>query len=154
MTLIIALIVMAYIMFFFEIILPGGVLAVLGLLTLTAAAALTMQDYGVFAAFGVFVGSIMLAVVLFFLEIKLLEKSPIGGQFKLMTKIEGSSLKKQGDETLIGEEGDTVTPLNPSGRILINNKNYLAKSQSGWLEAGERVKVVESNVFHLIVTKV
>lgn len=153
MTTIVALIVFALVLLFLEIVIPGGVLAVVASLLILVASIVTWQQYGVFPAFLVFLGSAILALFCFFLEIQLLSKTRLGSWIRHTGTIEGSSLKAADDPELPGSEGDVVVPLRPVGRVKVGERIYDARSESGWLEIGDRVQVIRANSFSLIVKK-
>jgi membrane-bound serine protease (ClpP class) len=147
MTVIITLIAIALALLFLEIFLPGGLLAVLAVGFLLAASIFTLIDYGVATALAVLVGSSVLACIMFFIEIRVIEKSPFGKHIQLRGRIEGASLSKPDITSLEGKVGRAITRLNPSGRISIDGKSILARADDGWIEKDEAVEVVDSDVF-------
>jgi membrane-bound serine protease (ClpP class) len=153
MSTIIALLVFALVMFFAEIFLPGGFLAAIGGLLILAAAVFAYDGYGVFFAAVILLGGGALGVVLFFAEIKLLSKSPMGQQLRLENQI-SERLNPKSSDDLIGKQGVTLTTLAPTGRVQIDGKVYTAASQGGLVEKGEPISVVRSETFKLIVTKI
>jgi membrane-bound serine protease (ClpP class) len=56
-------------------------------------------------------------------------------------------------ETLVGETGVAHTVLRPSGRVMIKNKLYDAKSEYGLIEKGEAVKVIRYETGQVYVVK-
>ncbi|MCD6407767.1 nodulation protein NfeD, partial [bacterium] len=59
-----------------------------------------------------------------------------------------------GKEGLIGEEGKTVSDLSPEGTVFIHGEYWKARSKSGEIPKGKRVKVVEIKNLILIVEEV
>lgn len=55
---------------------------------------------------------------------------------------------------LIGKEGIAVTMLRPSGKVQIENDIYDAKTEMGYVDKGEKIKVLRSESAQLYVKKV
>jgi membrane-bound serine protease (ClpP class) len=55
------------------------------------------------------------------------------------------------DKELIGKEGVADTDLKPSGKILLEDKEYQAVSEMGYINKGTPVKVLRGEGAHLIV---
>lgn len=153
MSTIIALLFFALVMFFAEIFLPGGFLAAIGGLLILVAAAFAYDGYGVFLAAVILLGGGALGVVMFFVEIKLLAKSPMGKQLRLENQI-SERLNPRSSDDIVGKQGVTLTTLAPTGRVKIEGIVYTAASLGGLVEKGEPVSVVRSETFKLIVTKI
>jgi membrane-bound serine protease (ClpP class) len=45
------------------------------------------------------------------------------------------------EKSFIGAEGITITPLNPSGKVMIDNEIYVAIAEYGYIEKGVNIKV-------------
>lgn len=69
----------------------------------------------------------------------------------LDTKIEGKSSSSLEGEITIGDKGETVTRLNPYGKIAINGKFYEAKSTSSYIDPKVKIEVKKIDGSHLIV---
>ena len=138
---------------FLELLLPGGVLGVLAALFLLIATWLGFADYGFFGGMTVFFGTLVTLVILTFVEFKLMAKTPYGRKFFLDTFVEGRSNKALAEDSIIGKKGIALTRLNPSGKVLINQKNYEAHSQDGFIENGHEIAVVAQDNFKLTVKK-
>ena len=54
---------------------------------------------------------------------------------------------------MIGEIGKAITDLRPSGKIQINEKIYDAKSEMGFLEKNQMIKVIRYETGQLYVIK-
>ncbi len=152
MELIIGLILIAFALFFLEIFLPGGLLAIVGGMLLLAASWLTFDAYGIIPAALMLFATMVLGIVMFFVEVRLLTRSPLGKQFRLDSQITASVNPKE-DDRIVGMSGVTLTTLAPSGKVQIEHKVYQASSQEGYLEKGTPITVVRSETFKLIVAK-
>ena len=138
---------------FLELLLPGGILGVLAAICLLIATWLGFDSYGFFGGITVFLGTLVALAVLSFIEFKLMAKTSYGKMFFLNTSVDGHSNKAQADDSIVGKEGTALTRLNPSGRVLINGKNYEAYSQDGFIENGHDIAVVAQDNFKLTVKK-
>ena len=153
MTMLILFIVATLVLTFLELILPGGVLGVLAAISLLIATWFGFEGYGFFGGILVFFGTLVALVILSFIEIKLLVKTPYGRKFFLDASVEGHSNKAQAEDSIIGKAGIALTRLNPSGKVLIQNKNYEAHSQDGFIKNGHEIEVVAQDNFKLTVKK-
>ncbi len=52
-----------------------------------------------------------------------------------------------------GERGRTITPMYPSGKVLIDGVEYNARFKSGCADSGDEVIVIGLDAFGLIVDK-
>lgn len=153
MSLIIGLIITAFILFFFEIFVPGGVLAVMGGIMLLASSVLAYSEIGPAWAILIFISGLVGALVLFFLEIRFISRSRLGRQLALQSTI-SAQLNPREDEKLVGMEGVTLTILAPSGKVQIGDRPYTAAVQGGFLEKGVPVRVLRTETFKLIVERI
>jgi len=154
MTLILILILVALILTFFEVILPGGILGLIALGCVIFATILGYNEYGVVGALCVLVCSFIAIITLIFIEFKLLAKSKFGNGFFLNKSITGHSNQDVTPENILNKEGITITRLNPSGKILIEGESYAASSQDGYIEADQPIKVVSKDNFKFIIKKI
>jgi membrane-bound ClpP family serine protease len=152
MSLIIGLIITAFVLFFFEIFLPGGVLAVMGGIMLLAGSVLAYQELGPAWAILIFCAGLVGALGMFFLEIRFISRSRFGKQLALQSTI-SAKLNPLDDEKLVGMEGVTLTILAPSGKVEIEGRPYTAKSEEGFLEKGVPVRVLRTETFKIIVER-
>ena len=150
---IVALLVIALLLFFFEIFLPGGILAVIGAVLVLIAAVLAYSDFGMAVSMLIVCGSAILGIGLFFLEIKLLQSTRFGRQLKLESTIAGTSNQPLADESVVGQKGTALTTMNPSGKVDIGGLTFTASTISGFLEKGTPVEVLRIDQFKLIVKK-
>jgi len=152
MTLMIGLIATAFVLFFFEIFVPGGVLAMLGGVALLAASVVAYNEHGLIWAVMIFFAGMVGALVMFFVEIRVLAHSRLGRQLSLQSTI-AARLNPKPDDKLVGQEGVTLTTLAPSGRVQIAGQVYTASAEDGFLEKGAPVRVLRNETFNLIVQR-
>ncbi len=153
MSTIIVLIVIAILLFSFEIIIPGGILGVIGVVFLLIAYG---YAYATFAAPGLIITiicSLVASVVIIYIELKIFPETKLGKIFILKNSNKETSMKQQADDTIVGKTGVVLTTMSPSGLVEINGKQYESFSQSGLLEEGTEVEVASQDNFRLIVRK-
>ena len=153
MSLIITLMAIALVLFFFEIIVPGGILAVIGGILMIIACAVAYSELGPLSSLITFFIALGLSIGMLILEIIILPKTSLGKKFFLKTAVEGSSNIPQTEENIIGKSGESLTKMAPTGKILIEGKEYEATSNSGLLEEGTAVEVVNYDNYKVIVKK-
>lgn len=134
----------------FEVIVPGGVLGVLGGIALFGGVAMSFYDYGMTGGLIAFALALGLAGVVIWLEFVLLPKTALGRRMFLKSAVTGTT--KAATKNLTGHTGKTVTALAPSGYVLIDGEQHEAFSRAGFLDAGVPVKVIGTDNFRLIVT--
>lgn len=150
---IIGLVLIGLIFIAFEVFMPGVVLGILGGLSLLGASIVAYYEYGPGWGAAVFLGSIILIGLLLLCELVILPKTKLGKKFLLKTAVEAKSTDILGNEKIIGREGETVTELAPSGKILVDGVIYEGFSQEGLIRKGEKIKVVNRDNFRIIVIK-
>lgn len=153
MSMIIGCILAALVLAFVEVLLPGGVLGVLAALCVLAATWFGFDVYGPLAAIVVFCGTLIGMAVLLLIEFKWLLKTSIGQHLLLKTSVVGHTRKPPAENSMVGHEGIALTRLNPSGRVVIQGKNYDACSQDGYIQRNQPVVVVAQDTFKLIIKK-
>lgn len=152
MSLMVGLIIIAFALFFFEIFLPGGILAVIGAVLLLIASVLAYDELGFSWALAIFLAGPLGALAMFFIEIKFISKTRFGNQLALKSTI-AAQLNPRADEKLVGEEGVTLTILAPSGKVRIDGSIYTASAEDGLIEKGVAVRVLRTETFKLIVER-
>ncbi len=55
---------------------------------------------------------------------------------------------------LVGKEGEAYTVLRPSGKVFVDGKIYDAKSEFGYLNKGDKIKVIRYETGQLYVVKI
>lgn len=134
-----------------EFFLPGGVLAVLGALSLIGSVAFFSFQVEFFG--WVFAYALLLMVLsgfVCYLAIEHIRRSGKRNAFFLGRDQEGFSVDKL-DESLVGKEGIVVTELKPAGHIRVEGEVYQALSQGGFVERGETVEVLQVKGSHVVV---
>ncbi len=150
---VIGLILLAAVLISFEIIIPGAVLGFLGLLVFFSACVVAAVQFGpVHGVFTFLIGGIFLGVLLF-LEFKWLPRTSMGKQLFLSKSVRGKANEGLSGD-LIGKTGEALTPLRPSGMVLLDGIQYEATSKDGFIQTGERLKVVGKDNFRVVVIRI
>lgn len=154
MSSVIGLIIAALVLVFFEVILPGGILGVIAALCVILATWIAGAQSGVGAAVLTFLSASAAIGLLVFIEFKLLARTSLGSAFFLKSSVTGHSNQVPAAESVIGQEGITLTRLNPSGKVAIKGQSYEAYSQDGYIDADQPVRVASQDSFKLIIKKI
>ncbi len=135
---VIGLLVLGYIMLLLEVFLPGGVLGVLGLVSV---------GWGCFKAFsmGTYWGSAALgaSILVAFVVVKLFLRSRTAKNLVLDQQNPDWQAPDSGLVALVGKAGRTITPLRPAGLAEIDEQRMDVVADSEFIDAGVLVRVCE-----------
>jgi membrane-bound ClpP family serine protease len=149
LTAIIFLIILGIILFYIEfLIIPGVTIA-----GIAGAILVIVGVYFGYKEYGVPVGHYILgatAIVSIF-SIVIMLRSNTWEKIALNSKIEGKSSTSLDAEVNLGDKGETVTRLNPYGKVMIENKLYEAKSSNSFIDPKTKIEVKKIDGSHLIV---
>jgi membrane-bound ClpP family serine protease len=141
MTLIVILFVAGVLLIAAEVILPGGIIGLAGGGALVGGIVVAYGEYGASGAFIAAAVAVVLVVAALIVELFLRDS------------IDSSSSYSKGDDSMIGSEGETITPLGPTGFVRIDGRKLEAASRSGFIDKHERIKVTGRDNFRIIVSK-
>jgi len=146
---IIFLIILGIILFYVEfLIIPGVTIAgIAGAICIIVGIYFGYKEYG--APEGHYILGLTAVAAVFSVFIML--RSNTWKNIALNTKIDGKTSSSLESEVNIDETGETVTRLNPYGKVLINNKLYVAKSFSSYIDPKVKIEVKKIDGSHLIV---
>lgn len=153
MSTIIALIVAALVLVFFEVILPGGILGLIAGICIIVAAWVAGAEYGAGGAILTLLASALAVGLLVYIEFKVIARTSLGNAFFLKSSVTGHSNRAQAEPSVVGQEGVAITRLNPSGKVAISGETYQAHSQDGYIEVDTAIRVVDQDNFKLIIKK-
>ena len=100
----------------------------------------------------VFSGMLLSFISILYLSSRIGEK----GMFRkvaLVADLETSGSVDRNDFNIVGQTGEAMTDLRPSGKVIINNEVYDAISKQGFIEIGSSVTVVKFENMQLYVEK-
>lgn len=138
----------------FEFYLPGGVLGVLGGISILTGMILFVSQTTSFLAIILFIAGVAVALVLLirFALWRIVNAKPQNSIYSNANQ-EGY-LASTYDETAIGKEGIVLADLKPGGYILVEGRKQPAISISGYIVKGESVSVIGGQEQSLMVKKV
>ena len=152
MTIIILLFTLGLVLLAIEVMIPGGILGIMGGALLFAGCVASFVQLGTTEgtiAIGV---TILAAALVFFIQFKILPKTKFGKSFFLEESISGTSSSFKNDaRDLVGKMAMSVTVLSPSGYVTIDGTRYEAFSQSGQIPKDTELLVTAANSFQLTV---
>jgi membrane-bound ClpP family serine protease len=154
MTGIILLFALALVLFFFEVFVPGGVLGILGGVLMAIGCGIAFYEFGVNGGAIASVLALALVGLTLYIELVLLPKTRFGKKLFLDAAVSATSQPPPAQPTdVVGQTGEALTTLAPSGVVLIGGRKYEASSQSGLLPKGAAIKVTGLDNFRLLVSK-
>jgi membrane-bound serine protease (ClpP class) len=151
-TMAITLLVAGLLLMAAEIILPGGVPGTIGAICLLVFSGQVWAQHGATWGLASIVGTMLVGLVLFFLEVRLMRKGPLARWFFLDAKTPPTSSQSSGG-IAPGTEGVAATRLNPSGLVLVQGRSLEAISRDGLIEEGAAVVVVGDDPFRIAVRR-
>lgn len=127
-----------------EIVVPGGVVGVLGLVCLSVAVVLTLTSEEVADAGGwvqpVLIGGIVIATLGgVFGFMRLMRTKAMSMKTSLQTTIPRT---EAGRVDLIGMRGTVLTELKPQGRVEVDGRRMPGRSERGIIPAGTEIEVI------------
>lgn len=138
-----------------EIVAPGGILGILGGLSLLAGSGLAFLEFGPeggLIATGV---AAVLGAIVLYLQFVYMPKSKFIKALSMTGTVAGRSQPELADASkIVGAEGTTLTMLSPSGYVSVDGTRFEAHSQRGQIDEGTKVRVVGVDTFRLIVTPI
>ncbi|MCG8599884.1 MAG: NfeD family protein [Verrucomicrobiales bacterium] len=142
MTLILLLSIIGIVAILAELVLPGGILGVIGIGLLVAAVVVTFAKFGATAGI---VASVLLLIFCFVVLgwwMKYFHRLPLTRKLILQNESGEEDEKKEERNSLLGKSGTTLTDLMPSGRVKIDGQKIDVIAESGSIGVGVDVTVV------------
>lgn len=154
MTAIVLLFSLGIVLLTLEVVVPGGVLGVIGGIAMLGGCAIAFYEYGVDGGvLAVLVALGCLAVGLY-VEFRILPKTRYGKKLFLNQAVDAKSQPLPAEASaVVGKLAEAVTMMAPSGYISLDGRRYEAFSQSGLIAKGATVRVVAVDNFRLIVAQ-
>jgi membrane-bound ClpP family serine protease len=154
MTTVVLLFSLGIVLLVLEVVLPGGIVGVIGGFAMLGGCAVA------FSRFGVQGGGVATVVALaglglaLYIEFSLLPKTRFGKKLFLHQTVDAKSQPSPADAAqIVGQAGETLTTLAPTGYVLVDGRRYEARSEAGLIVKGAAVRVVGVDSFHLIVAQ-
>jgi len=143
MTLIIFLIILGIILFLIEFLLVPGitVAGIGGAILMIGGVIMAYHFHGTAAGNYTLIGT----AVASFITIYFVLKTKTWNRIMLKTSIDGkvNVVERENPNVKVGDIGETVTRLNPMGRVLVNGENFEGKSEDVFIDQQSKVEVTK-----------
>lgn len=143
MTLIIFLILLGIVLFLIEFLLVPGitVAGIGGAILMVGGVIMAYHYHGTAAGNYTLIGT----AVASFITIYFVLKSKTWDRIMLKTTIEGkvNVVEKEMPNVKVGDVGETVTRLNPMGKVLVNGEYFEGKSVDGFIDQQSKIEVIK-----------
>jgi membrane-bound ClpP family serine protease len=137
-----------------EVFMPGAVLGVLGALCMAAGCVLSFLQLGASGGLVATVVALILLGLTLYGELIWLPQTKFGKKLIVQSTIAATSQPPLAtQDNVIGKTAEAVTPLVPTGYVLVEGQRYEAFSPAGHVDKGELLRVSGLDNFRLIVTK-
>ena len=136
-----------------EIFVPGGILGVMGILSLLGAIILgfvAFPGYGVWIALSI----IVLTGIALILWIRIFPNTSLGKNMTISNDLSSSKASEEGIEDLLGKDGITTSKLRPGGFAEINGKRKDVITRGEMINNGKHIKVIEIEANRIVVKKI
>ena len=144
-----------YLLILIEGFLPGGILGLAGAFCIGLASYFAYLEYGgMLAPTLTFILGALGGLLIVFIEFKWLYKSSLGKNLFLSGSTDGISNKELPGEKIIGLKGKTLTEHKPEGITLLNDKNYDAYCEDGFLPKGTVIMVTGIDDFRIRIKRI
>ena len=144
-----------YLLILIEGFLPGGILGLAGVFCIGLASYFAYLEYGgMLAPTLTFILGALGGLLIVFIEFKWLYKSSLGKNLFLSGSTDGISNKELPGEKIIGQKGKTLTEHKPEGITLLNDKNYDAYCEDGFLPKGTVIMVTGIDDFRIRIKRI
>ena len=137
-----------------EVFVPGAILGIIGAVCMLVGCGLSFVHFGASGGLLATVVALTLLGAMLYIELVWLPKTRFGKRLIVQSKVDATTqppLALSAD--VVGKDAEAVTPLVPSGYVLVDGRRYEAFSQSGHAAKGATLRVVGLDNFRLIVTK-
>ena len=151
MTLILVLFAVGILLLALEVIVPGGVLGIVGGLALLGGVLVAFDRYGPGGGAWALAAGLLVTAIALYLEFVLLPRSRLAKALSLNATVAGRSQPPVAEASLVGRQGVAATTLAPTGIVECEGRRYEAFSRSGLIAAGAPVEVTAVETFRILV---
>lgn len=137
-----------------EVFVPGAILGVIGALCMLAGCVLSFSHFGLAGGLlATAIAAVLLGLMLY-IELVWLPKTRMGRSLIVQSSVSATSQPPLAElNAVVGKTAEAVTPLVPSGYVMVEGRRYEGFSQSGHVPKGATLRVVGLDNFRLILTK-
>ena len=145
------LLLLGFVMVAAEVFVPGMILGLIGGLCLFAGVAWSYAAYGIAAGTLVLTGVALVGSLAFIVYLRTFPKTFIGRQVINKTAISQNEESFSAD--LLGQTGEALTVLRPSGTARIAGRRVDVLAEGNFINAHEPIMVIRIENNHLVVRK-
>jgi membrane-bound ClpP family serine protease len=154
MTLIIVLFLAGVLLLVLEVVVPGGILGVVGGICMLVGVVAAFSEYGASGGTIATLAAVGIVSIALYLEFIFLPRSRLANKLSMSGTISGTSQPVVGIRSeVVGREVVAVTALAPTGYVELDGRRYEAFARDGHTRVGERLNVIDLDNFRLIVSK-
>lgn len=135
-----------------ELILPGGILGIVGALCLVSAVVMTFFEYGAAAGAGAVVVLFIFGIATLNWWMKYFHKLPLTRSLILNNET-GRDGERDSRQDMIGQTGTTLTDITPSGHAIIEGKKIDVMTEGPSIPKGSDVEITATRGPSIIVRK-
>lgn len=152
-TTVITLFAVGLVLLGFEVIVPGAILGIAGGLSLVAGVVVAFIEHGQTGGALAMLAAVVAVAVLLYVEFRVLPRTRIGRRMFLEKAIDATSQPPVATaaDAVVGREATALTALAPTGVVQVAGKRYEARCDSGFADAGARLRVTRVESFQLVV---
>lgn len=153
MTLIILLFSLGILLIALEVIVPGAILGSIGGILMFIGCVMAFVTFGNTGGLFAIATALVVATLALFIEFRVLPKTKFGRRAFLTREITAVASPINSDaQKLIGKSAIALTPLVPSGYILVDGQRHEAFCQSGHAPVESLLRIIGADNFRIIVT--
>jgi len=136
-----------------EIFLPGGVLGLMGIISIAGSIYFAFLKFGPVGGTGFLLIALVCTILVIYLSLRFLPRSRMGKGIFLSSTENGFQTSSD-LESLKGKVGTARTTLRPAGIAVIEEKKVNVVTEGTFLAKGEKVKVIDVEGSKVVVQKV
>ncbi len=137
-----------------EVFVPGAILGIIGALCMFGGCVLSFSQFGTSGGLLATGIAVVLLGLMLYIELIWLPKTRVGKKMIVQSTVSATSQPALAElNAVIGKTAEALTPLVPSGYVLVDGRRYEAFSQSGHVPKGATLRVTGLDNFRLILTK-
>jgi membrane-bound ClpP family serine protease len=137
-----------------EVFVPGAILGIIGAVCMFGGCVLSFSQFGTSGGLLATGVAVALLGLMLYLELVWLPKTRVGKKMIVQSTVSATSQPALAElNEVVGKTAEALTPLVPSGYVLVEGRRYEAFSQSGHAPKGATLRVTGLDNFRLILTK-
>jgi len=137
-----------------EVFVPGAILGIIGAICMLVGCVLSFVQFGTSGGLMATGVAVALLGLMLYIELVWLPKTRVGKKMIVQSTVSATSQPPLAElNAVVGKTAEAVTPLVPSGYVLVEGRRYEAFSQAGHVPKGATMRVSGLDNFRLILTK-